>query len=525
MRILFVRCALLAAMIFASGWPAASPAHATADPGRVGFGFLRLGGGPRTVAMGSIGTTMAQGSEALTWNSALLAQHPGFDASAMAMNWLEETAVGHVNVSHGLGKLGVGGIFLNGLTMSDFSNLPGETVDGQADVSLGAAWSHHLWENLDGGIAAKALRSELAGETATGAALDAGLNYRYVEGWNIAAAVRDWGPSLAYGDGLEDQLPTQFSAGIGGTIRNFVLGSEVQWENGRGWDGGVGAEYVWHDLLALRAGSRIAASSNDAVEPWSAGLGVNVSHVQIDYSFQDGVIEPSHRVGLSWRAEDKKSGGGKATPPALSARDFYLATLNEALDRALVDFPKGLVDTLGIRAKSAGEADTLIGGVLEQRLGALGYKTVVLKPLVTVPANVDPKNAEEVAEKIRVANLANSREVVLEFEPRTSVYSINGKRRLRVIGPPSLDRSSKVDVALRVLKAEETEPLWSSTGEASRVETVDARLVPYSPGYPASGGPVVESKGRLHPLVEPAIVGGIVTGLVLIFFSNRDVGE
>jgi hypothetical protein len=33
-----------------------------------------------------------------------------------------------------------------------------------------------------------------------------------------------------------------------------------------------------------------------------------------------------------------------------------------------------------------------------------------------------------------------------------------------------------------------------------------------------------ESKS-LHPLVEPAIVGGIVTGLALIFFSNRDVGE
>lgn len=523
MRILSVRCALLAAMILGTGWPAPSTVHATSDPGRVGFGFLRLGGGPRIVAMGSVGT-LAQGSEALAWNSALLAQHPQLDASAMAMNWLEETAAAHVNVSHGLGKLGVGGIFLNALTMSDFSNIPEETIDGQSDFAVGAALSRHLWENLDGGIAAKMLRSELAGESAMGGALDLGLNYRYVEGWNVSAAIRDWGPALSYGEGPEDQLPTQFAAGIAGTIRGIGFGSEAQWENGRGWDGGLGAEYVWHNLLALRAGSRLASNSDDAVEPWSAGLGVKVgSHVQIDYSFQDGVLDPSHRVGVSWRGQDAQKEKASA-PPALSAREFYVATLDSALDLALANFPKEAADTLGIRAKSAGEADTLIGTVLEQRLQALGYKTVILKPLVPMPTNVDPKNAEEVAEKIRQANAASSREVVLEFEPRASVYSINRKERLRIIGPPSLDRSARIDVALRLLKAGETEPLWSSSGDASRQEMVDARLVPYSPGYPASGA-VVETGSRLHPLVEPAIVGGIVTGLVLIFFSNRDVGE
>ena len=526
MRILSVRRVVRTAMILAIGCAAPSSTQATEDAGRVGFGFLRLGGAPRPVAMGSVGTTLARGSEALAWNSALLAQRPGLDASAMAMTWLDETAAAQVGISSGLGKLGVGGIFLNALTMSDFSNIPEETVEGQSDFALGAAFSRNLWKELDAGIAAKFLSSELAGETATGGALDVGLNYRYVEGWNVAAAVRDWGPSLGYGDGPKDQLPTQLALGIGGTIRGFVFGSEMQWENGRGWDGGLGAEYVWRNLLALRAGSRLAATSTDAVEPWAAGLGVNVgSHVQINYSFQDGVLDPSHRVGVSWRADDEQDdAAGDGKPPALSAREFYVATLEEALNLAMVDFPKDVADTLGIRAKSGGEADTLIGTALEQRLRALGYETVILNPLVAVPPNVDPKNAEEVAEKIRVANAASSREFVLEFEPQASVYSIDQRRRLRFIGPPSLDRSSRVDVALRLLKAGETEPLWSSTGDASRQETVDARLVPYSPGYPSSGGPIAGT-GGLHPLVEPAIVGGIVTGLVLIFFSNRDVGE
>jgi hypothetical protein len=525
MRIFPVRAGAVTAMIALMELLASSGAWATSDPGRVGFGFLRLGGGARPTAMGSLGTTMSRGSESLAWNSALLANRQALRASATALTWLEETTAGHVAVSRGFGTKGVGGIFLQGLTMSDFSNVPGETVDGQSDLALGAAWSRNLWGDLDGGIAAKFLRSKLAGESATGGALDLGLNYRYVDGWNVAAAVRDFGPSIGYGDGPEDQLPTQAAIGFSGTIRGFVFGSEMQWENGRGWDGGLGAEYVWRDLLAVRGGSRIAADSNDAVEPWAAGLGVKVGSAwEIDYSFQDGLFDPSHRVAVSWRADDGEESAVDARPDPLSARDFYVATLEEALDRAMANFPENVADTLGVRAKTASDADTLIGAALERRLRARGYEVVYLKPLVAVPANVDSTKAEEVAEKIRQANAASSREVVLEFEPRTSVYSIDRRRRLRFIGPPSMDRSARIDVALRLLKAGETESLWSSTGEADRRETVDARRVPFSPGYPPSGGVAVDSKG-LHPLVEPAIVGGIVTGLVLIFFSNRDVGE
>jgi hypothetical protein len=443
------------------------------------------------------------------------------------MTWLQETTAGSIALSRGFGSAGVGGIFAQGLSVSDISNVPEETIDAESDLAVGLAWSRNIWGDLDAGFAPKLVRSKLAGESATGASFDFGLNYRLVEEWDIALALRDWGSAMAYGDAPEDQLPTQFALGAAGVIRDIRWGSDLQWENGRGWDGGVGAEYVWRDLLAARAGSRVDADPSDAMEPWSAGLGVNVGKgVSIDYSFRDGVLDPNHRVSISWTGADGKTVSTQESP-ALSAQEFYLASLNEALDQAMANFPKEkIVDTVGVRPKAANDADSLVSAALERRLRALGYEVEIFKPLLVAPDDYDdPKTAKEVEERVRKANAkALAREVTLEYELKTSTYSIDRRKRRRLVGPLSFERSARIEIDLRLLKTGETESLWSGSGSAARSETVAARRVPASTGYPAAGGAAVESR-RLHPLVEPAIVGGIVTGLVLIFFSNRDVGE
>jgi hypothetical protein len=396
--------------------------------------------------------------------------------------------------------------------------------DGQGDVALSAGWSRHLIERLDGGVTLGGMRSSLAGESASGAMLDAGLNYRYVEGWNLGFALRDFGPAVGYGEGPEDQLPTQWAAGIGGRVKALRLGAELAWENGRGSDGGLGAELELRRRLALRAGTRIGADADDAVEPWSVGVGFNVGGgLAVDYAFRDGVLDPSHKLALRWGAEDTEPASSVA--PALSGREFYRATVEDALDRAVVDFPKDLVDTVGIRSKTPSQADTLITDALQRRLQAMGYKTVVLKAPVPIPAGLDSATAAKVAEAAKEMEAETTRDVVLEYEVHSSRVSIDDKHRERFIGPLVIDRSADADITLRLLKAGETESLWSARGTSHRAETVAAKAVPPSGGFPlVEGGAVGETK-KLHPFVEPAIVGGIVTGLALIFFSNRDVGE
>ncbi len=501
----------------------APSARATDDPGRVGYGFLRMGTGARVDALGSVGSTLARGSEAWAWNPALLAHATPLHVSASAMTWLDETTAGHVALSRGFGGLGVLGASVQALSVADFSNVSGSVEDGQGDLSLALGWSRHLVERLDGGLTVGFMNSSLAGESATGAMLDAGLNYRYVDGWNVGLALRDFGPSVGYGEGPEDQLPTQWAAGIGGKVKALRIGAELAWENGRGTDGGLGAELELFRRLDLRAGTRLGADENDASEPWSVGVGVNVARgLAIDYAFRDGILEPSHRFGLRWGAEEPETTAD--APPALSGKEFYRTAVEESLDRAFVDFPKDLVDTIGIRAKTPSQTDTLITESLQRRLQALGYETVVLKAPVPIPAGLDSATAAKVADAAKAMEGETTRDVVLEYEILSSRVSIDGKRRERFIGPQVLDRSADADLLLRLLKAGETEPLWSGQGQSHRTESVAAKSVPPSSGFPLVEGGVAESK-KLHPFVEPAIVVGIVSGLALIFFSNRDVGE
>lgn len=506
---------------------AISPASAFAidDPGRVGFGFLRLGSGPRTESLGELGTTLARGAESFAWNPALLTTVGALDASATGISWFDETKAAHLALARGFGSAGTGALSLHALSVSDFTNVSGQSESGQSDLALSAGWARPVIGRLDAGASARLVRSQVADASASGASFDLGLNYRYVEGWNAAAAVRNFGPAIGYDDAPKDQLPTQFAFGVGGTVRRFRVGSELQWENGRGWDGGIGTEFQFLKRLALRAGTRVAAQTDDAYEPWSAGLGVQItSGLALDYSFRDGVLDPSHRVGLHWTASGPSGTPSASAPRALSPREFYLASLEEALEDAMANFPENVVDSLGVRAKSASAADTLVAEVLGRRLRAKGVESRALKPAPTIPAGLDSAQAAKVAEKIREQTAIEPiPTVVLEYELVTSRYSIDRQGRERFIGPVVIERSSEIEVALRLLKAGEQESLWSSTGKSTRRETVDRKRVPASAGYPQAEV-AVEAK-KLHPLVEPAIVGGIVTGLVLIFFSNRDVGE
>ncbi len=518
-----VRAAGLASTAFALGLGASS-ADAAGDPGRVGFGFLRLGGSARTEALAGLGATLAHGSESIAGNPALLASTPELDASASAASWLDAATVGHVAVSREFAPFGTMGLGLHGISVDDFSNVPGETEEGQSDLAAAIAWARPVVRRLDAGVAAKILQSRLAGEKATGAAFDLGLNYRYVPGWNASAALRHLGPAIAYEGAAKDQLPTQLALGVGGTTRGVRYGTEAQWENGRGWDAGVGAELEIAGRVALRVGSRVAADSEDAMAPWTAGLGLRVARgVNVDYAFRDGVLDPSHRVGIRWTAGAPESPARGVNRP-LSARDLYRGALDESLDRAMENFPKDLVDTLGVRAKSASGADTLMAEALGRRLRSMGYEVRTLKPSLTMPANLDSTAAGKMAELIRQQQAEPVPDVVLEYEFRKSRVSIDRKGRDRGLGPLVLERSSEVDLALVLQKTGETESLWSSSGSSLRRDSVDAARVPSSSGYPPVEQSPSVSKGS-HPLVEPAIVGGIVTGLVLIFFSNRDVGQ
>jgi len=113
----------------------------------------------------------------------------------------------------------------------------------------------------------------------------------------------------------------------------------------------------------------------------------------------------------------------------------------------------------------------------------------------------------------------------LEFDVRESEYVILRQSRERWIGPRTLEREARISLAMKLTEPGTDDPVWSYQGKADRAEEVASNRIPSSAGYPKAAGTTAVSARKLNPYLEPVIVGGIVTGLAVIFFSNRNVGN
>lgn len=497
----------------------AAPAARAGEAGTTAYGFLNLGSSPRIEGLGEAGSALAEGVDAVVWNPARLGVSPRREASVSYFNWLDDVQAGHAGATFPLGRASVG-LVVRSLSVTDFGNVPGEGGVGQSDLAVGAAAAYPLPGSLHLGAGVKVIRSSLAEEDATGWAGDVGLDYRWVEGWHAVAAVRNFGAAFGYVDGVDEKLPTQAAFGVGSRFGELLVDSEVLWEEGPGWGGALGAEYRLWQRLALRAGGRVGQESDRAAEPWAVGIGVAARRdLELEYSFRDGTFDASHRVGVRWTPG--RSLGAPDEDLARSPREFYVDVLNEALDRSLVTFPTDVGDTVVVRSSATHNGARVISDVIAERLQARGLTVELADPAPVIPDSVDAATREGLAAQgIGVPPPYP----LLEYEIRTSEYRILRSRRLRWVGPRSIDREAQVDLGFTLTVPGAEEPVWTAGGEAREQESVASSRVPTSAGYPRWEGTGVKGK-KLHPLVEPAIVGGIVAGLAMIFFSNRDVGQ
>ena len=493
---------------------ASHPARAD-ETGRPGFQSLNLGTSARIDALGETGTTLADGADALDWNPARLLRTPGVSASVSYFNWLDDIEAGHAAIAFPVGRTAIG-IQGRSLAVPEFDNTTFEEPVDQSDLAIGAGAATSLTPRCAIGVGAKLVRSTLAEEDASGWAVDAGVDYRWSRGWDAAVALRNFGPAIAYGDGPEDRLPTQVRGGVAGTLRRFRFGVEGVWENGPGGFGTVGAEYRLRNILALRAGSRVGGPER-LVEPWSLGAGIDVRKgLGIDYSFHDGDVAASHRLGVRWAS----MGFAPSSDQVLSAKDFYHGAIDKSLEDALRELPGDPKDTLVVRPAKTHEAADVVAGRVADWLRARG-RIVDLRPVVPdIPDSVRQARAAELESKGWGKTLDKP---LLEVEVRSSAYRYGKEWRERWIGPKTVEREATVDLGFAWRAAGAESASWTSGGTATLTEVVEADRIPNSRGYPSA--PATVKGGKPNPFVEPAIVGGIVAGLAALFFSNRNVGD
>ncbi|MFN8176481.1 MAG: PorV/PorQ family protein [bacterium] len=487
------------------------------ETGRAAYQFLNLGTGARLEALGGVGATLGEGADALDWNPARLSGISAPSASAAWFNWLSDVQGGTAAAAIPLGNGRAVGISARSLGVGEFVNNEAEASVSQSDVAVGLGAASPILERLHGGAGLKLVRSSLAGEHGTGWAVDAGLDYRLVRGWDVVAALRNAGPAFGYGDGAKDRLPTQARFGVGGTVSRLRVGLEETWESGPGVGGVAGVEWKLLDRLALRAGSRLAKGSDSAVEPWAVGLGFEARPgLSVDYSFHDGQLDASHRVGLRWTPGTAAKPA--AVAPVRSPREFFVDALNRALEKGLAGIPGESGDSILVRAAKGNDATEVVSETLAGRLRERGFRVGVLAPTPVLrdSATAEEKKAFEALPKTPPAGVP-----LVEFEAKTSTYEILSSSRERWIGPKTVQRRSEVNVALTRRSPGEATPSWTSAGSDSVLETVEQSRIPSSAGFPQP--PAAEAR-HVSPLMEPALVTGIVAGLAIIFFSNRNVG-
>jgi hypothetical protein len=491
--------------------------RASDGPGASSYHFLNLGTSARVEAVGRLSTTFSAGADALEGNPARIGRAPR-QLSATGFTWLDGVTAGYFAGTYSPFERASLAFGVRSLAIDAFDNVSDDDPVAQDDLSVALGASVEVTPSLDAGLAARFIQSELASRTASGWSVDAGLDYRWVEGWHLVGAARNLGPAFGYEDGPDEQLPTQASFGATGRLGELQFGVEGTWENGPGWFGGLGFELPVRDRLRLRAGSRLGEGSSNAVDPWAVGFGVVARPgLEIDYAFRDTVFDGSHRLGLRWTMS--APGDADARPDPRSSREFYVDTALRAIDDALADFPRSFADTIAVRPIGEHRANEVLTEVIVERLRSLGLNVVDKDPAQEIPADL----TDEARETLEAAGVATeSHFALLEYQVQESSYDVVGKKRERWIGPRSVRRTSIVELALRLSPEGAEEPTWRSSGRATDTEIASSRI-PSSPGYPQAKG--TGQSGRKNPLAEPAIVGGIVAGLAIIFFSNRDVGN
>ena len=294
-------------------------------------GFLAVP--PGAAAPGMAGTTLAlSGDLAMaTFNPASLGGLSGFGL-ALAHSQLpdgsrhEWAAVG--------GKLGptatrwaITGLYAGQGSFEgrDAANQPTGSF-GASSTALGVAFAQPLFHIATLGAGAKFVSENLASTSGSGFTFDAGLLAR-AGMIAIGASAQNVSGGIRYG-GIDYSFPVNYGAGIAFEHpAGLRLEVDANFPDDYYNDVRAGAEYLWHDRFALRAGYRRELGGDPTTDPLdgpSFGIGAGVHGVWFDYAYLPAATGQSEqRVGLVLRAGrlgwQGRELGAKTAPAAAPA--------------------------------------------------------------------------------------------------------------------------------------------------------------------------------------------------------------
>jgi hypothetical protein len=354
----------------------------SADSGTTSGNFLKLGIGPRAVAMGQAQVGLADDVYATYWNPAGLSQLVVQEAGFVQNQYVED--ISEQFLAYALPK-GSWGTFAGSFSYLNVGKFQGYDATGQPtkdvnanDASVALSYARTYFEDrrlgsgLSLGFTGKIVREQLDTVSAQAYAGDAGVLFSpgkrwadFLEGWKTGLVLRNLGSALSF-DRDRFDLPRSLDAGLSyagdwlGENLVFTLDGRQPSAGPRSW--GVGLELQTLNVLIARAGY---TSEGDLGNGIRLGGGLRFKTVQVDYAYAgtDG-FGAIHRIGITLRF------GKTPQDPQYIAQRWYEKGLKDyrrkRFTEALVEFNKALEidpshpDALIMMKKTYEEIKTLV---------------------------------------------------------------------------------------------------------------------------------------------------------------------
>lgn len=207
------RALLSAAALFLPRFAAA--AFGSGDIGTAGAQFLKLGADARALSLGGAVSASIEDASSLAWNPAGVANVRRPMATATYASYLGEAHHGHLGFARPLPReLGAAVIDLGYLTAGSIAQTDASDNDIGSfepyDLALAVGYGRALGD-LSLGAALRVIRSRIV-DSASTAALDAGVQWRPEGPLRLGAALQHLGPGLKY-ESESSPLPTVLRGG------------------------------------------------------------------------------------------------------------------------------------------------------------------------------------------------------------------------------------------------------------------------------------------------------------------------
>lgn len=317
-------------------------AQSVSKVGTTAAPFLNIDVGARAVAMGGAFTTLSDDASAVYWNPAGLARLDRAEAMFNHTKWLADINFNFAAIVLPLQHFGTIGASATFLTMDDMEITTTDHPMGNGELfsvgsySFALSYANNLTDRFSIGGSVKYVRENIHHCSANGIALDIGTLFEtQFNGLMVGMSISNYGTKMKMSgldllvpadydpsiEGNNDALnayfqtdgfdmPLMFRVGLGIDLlkgagnSNLFMAVDALHPNDDVESLNVGAEYIFNQMVALRAGYRSLFGSDDSEEGLTLGGGIKYriigfTEIRLNYAYQDfGVLNNVQRISI-----------------------------------------------------------------------------------------------------------------------------------------------------------------------------------------------------------------------------------